>query len=119
MPALDRRIIIRIIGEGSYNEHDEYIDGPVRDFSVWAQRRDERVEAGIETLQGGGLLATVSAVRKYRVRWFSELAAVAISLDRVRVTDGDLANLFALAIEEAPPGTRRRFFDLTIGSEVG
>ena len=100
MPALDRRIVVRVT-EATLSEFGEPTK-TATDFPVWATRVDRSQE---DKEQEGGVLD--QPARAYRIRYRREIAEAATS--ELSIIDGKLT-LNATNVIDAPErGERRRF----------
>ena len=63
MPA-DRRITVNVQAEGTRNQHNEYVPGPVTPLAVWASKYDLRL---IDVEEAGGVRSEVT--RRWRIRY--------------------------------------------------
>ena len=102
---IDRRITIQIRGEESRDRYGELVPGVINYFPVWTGRFDKSLEDFPEL---GGERSQIR--RAWRVRWFSELAAVT-DLERVTVTEDDVEFDVENLVEETGKDgrTRRRW----------
>ncbi len=111
MPALDRRITVRVVTFSRDPQTRESIETNT-DYAVWATRRDKEL---LRIIEEGG--STGRVARIYRVRFdqrFADAAPVGL-----RVIDADgvqtVTNL-AEAAETGPLRERRRYLELeTLG----
>ncbi|MCY4414957.1 MAG: hypothetical protein OXE87_01395 [Chloroflexi bacterium] len=84
MPA-DRPIALTYTTPPTRNDHGEDVPGTPTLYNVWGTRRDGD---STYTFEVGGTRGSV--VRRYRIRWFLEIANVAPST--LTFTDGTLDN---------------------------
>lgn len=107
--ALDRRITVKISGEGFRDEHGEYQPGPVTDYPLWA---DQAGAGSVDTETSAGIVIT--AARTYTVRWFEEL--ISATIPNVAIVD-DLGHTWnADSVSES--NARRRYISISAVREV-
>ena len=129
MPALDRRVTVRVTIQTT-NEAGELIEN-LTDHEVWATRRDL---SATDVAREGGQLST--ATRVYTVRWRREFieftdtsedppATKAVLPSMISVIDPDLgacsplsADEVITAAERGPLRERRRFIEFTVTGET-
>lgn len=110
MPA-DRRITVNVQAEGTLNEHNELIPGPITALDVWASKYDLRL---IDVEEAGGVRAEVT--RRWRIRYDSRIYDSEVTL--LEVVDGTPTFNVTHVREITAQGRdrsdqRRRFMELT------
>ena len=101
----DRRITVSIEADGDFNEHGEYVPGPVTAYGVWASVSDggstdvERPEGTI-IVQG----------KLWQMRWTSVFAAANVNF--VSITDETGALYDAERIAEQTQYGRHRVIEM-------
>ena len=104
MPALDRRIIVRITTSARDPETGELVESQ-DDFPVWATVADS---SSFDTESQGGTFTT--ALRKFVVRWRREFDQA--STDSLVILDGvQIFNVTNL-VRQRDGAERRRFMSL-------
>ena len=107
----DRQITVNVEAEGVFNEHNEYIPGPVTPLAVWAEKYDLRL---VDIEEAGGTRSEVT--RRWRIRYDSRIYDTPIA--RLEVLDGVQTFNITQTREITAQGRdrpvlRRRFMELT------
>ena len=100
MPALDRRIVVRV-SVHSRNKVGELVEAHT-DYPVWASVADL---SALDTEEAGGVFT--EAIRKWTVRYRAEF--VAATTDALSVLDGGETYNVRNVVEQRERDERRRF----------
>ena len=101
MPGLDRRIVVRVVVTG-VNDFGEYTE-TTTDFPMWAGVADL---SAFDVEQQGGQFT--NRLRKWMVRWRSEIAAADIGTSQLRVIDDGLEYNVTNLVRQQDGRARRR-----------
>ena len=105
MPGLDRRIVVRVAVSGT-NDFGEPTE-TTTDYPMWAGAADL---SAFDVSEEGGEFT--SRLRKWMVRWRSEIAVADLGTTQVRVIDDELIYNVTNIVRQQDGRARRRMMIL-------